>query len=441
MTHSHLLRLVVFVLALAPLLGWAVASDIDTLDVMAEAPKVRVRVASWPLVSTTATTEPLGVFGDAGERLLVFDRARMRPSIAEAPVSVFAGVAPGTLRLETASGLLLNGKRGGTFALRSLARGIDEIQLKAKTEWSLPGSIELFVQERSDSWRCDVVVRLGIERYLPGVLDGELFSTWPQATFAAQAVAARSYAWAELKFWADRRHYDLVAGPESQMWKGLGGSERAREAVAKTTGVVLVFEGELIQAYYSASCGGRSASAFDAISERPAHHIAPLLARKPTASGCCESEAAATWEARFLLSDLRVALIKSTPKAKSLARLTGCRVTARNSAGRVTAFEFRDVKGKTVGLSAHDLRRILGKLNQVQGGKAAPLRSDDFEPTIISKTRKTPALLEVKGRGFGHGVGLCQYGAKAMGRKGATWQAILKRYYPKSELQRVWTSK
>ena len=396
-------------------------------------PQVRIRLRSKDLKSSVT-------FGETGQQLLCFHEADSRIYLRSAPLEITH---------VNAGWRLLDGKRkttqllgSGILSIRTLVGSDSRIFFE---ERRLPGFVDLVpLTSSGDSTmdeRLDVIVYVSLESYLPGVLDVELYGHWPLETFQAQAIAARSYALAESAFWATRRHFDLIAGPESQGWSGDGGSDKARKAVQRTAGMVLVHEGRVIPAYYSAACGGVPASADDAISSRESHRISPLVPMDSRPVGCCEASSVREWQAEFKRDDLDRALriwqqSDRTADATSRSNLRGSfdamTVLERSPTGRPLVYGLVTSRGESLRIGSESFRRLLSKLPRIEKGTASSLRSSVFK----GEFRGTRFL--IKGLGWGHGCGLCQYGANAMGKDGATWRTILERYYPGSEIQAAW---
>ena len=167
-------------------------------------PKVRVRVLASNLGSVGWQ------FGETGQRLLLLEGQTRQPSLLSAPISIARDAQGWVIRDEVERVLRFPGR--GVLSLRTLGGTPDRIAFQDR---QLNGKLEL-VPQAGDSGKIDLVTRIPIEQYLPGVLQGELYGHWDPSAFEAQAVAARSYAVAESAFWQPRRHYDLVAGPASQ---------------------------------------------------------------------------------------------------------------------------------------------------------------------------------------------------------------------------------
>jgi len=281
----------------------------------------------------------------------------------------------------------------------------------------------------------DLVMRVGMESYLPGVIAKELYSSWTPAAYRAQAIAARSYATVESDRWEGRRHYDMVAGQLSQAWIGATDNAKANDAVRKTRGQVLVEAGSVVPAYYSSACGGRPANAFGTVTDNPHHDIASVstgdgAARK---EGCCGGSSVASWKVVIPVSAI-VARLRAWGAANGrsdLAKLDGLarvEVADRNAAGRPVVMRLRPVRGGDLQIEAEDFRRAIN----AAGDAKTSIKSCDCD--LVLKGGDAT----ITGRGFGHGVGMCQHGAEAMGRAGRDERAILGRYYPKASIIRAW---
>ena len=396
-------------------------------------PQIRIRLRSEELESSVT-------FGETGQQLLCFHEADSRIYLRPAPLEITHvndgwRLVDGEMKISQLLG-------SGILSIRTLVGSQSSILFKQRL---LPGFVDLVpLASSGDSTmpgRLDVIVHVSLESYLPGVLDVELYGHWPLETFQAQAIAARSYALAESAFWARRRHFDLIAGPESQGWSGDGGSDKARKAVEKTAGMVLVHEGRVIPAYYSAACGGVPASADDAISSRESHRINPLVPMVSRPSGCCEASSVREWQAEFKRDDLDRALrtwhTDNNTDAGSRSNLRGSfdamNVLERSPTGRPLVYGLVTSRGGSLRIGSESFRRLLSKLPRIEKGSPSPLRSSVFD----GEFRGSRFL--IKGLGWGHGCGLCQYGANAMGKDGATCRTILERYYPGSEIQAAWT--
>lgn len=241
---------------------------------------------------------------------------------------------------------------------------------------------------------------LPLEEYLVGVLGSEMPKSFPLEALKAQAVAARTYA-LNKKLEQYGQPFHLGSSVLSQVYKGLDVEDaRTRQAVDATHGLVLTFMLQPIEAYFHASCGGRTEAGADALGRD-----LPYL----KAVDCpCGQLPSSHWTL--------------TLKAKELAALfkkaAGLEVQGRTRTGRV-----RRVAVGPRSVDAVTFRERVGYLK---------LRSLDFE---VEKGKDGWTL---EGHGFGHGAGLCQWGARVYAEKGWTFQKILQHYYPGTELQTLY---
>jgi stage II sporulation protein D len=310
---------------------------------------------------------------------------------------------------------------------------VDAASAPAQLEWNgtvWPGHMRI-VRVPGDG--LDLVMDVPMETYLPGVVAKELYGSWDLDTFKAQAIAARSYAVVEDDRWSERRHYDVVAGEQSQAWIGATTNETALRAVRETRGMVLVHEGLVVPAYYSSACGGRPATARGSITDNPHHAIAPISTGDGAArTGCCERTKVATWSASVPVKAVAERLrawgrSNWRPEVAGIESISAIAPARRNAAGRTVAFTLTTPKGP-VTVGAEELRTAINAARD----RSTSIRSSDCAVRIAG------AMMEFSGRGFGHGVGMCQHGAQEMARSGRGWKEILARYYPQARVETAW---
>lgn len=269
--------------------------------------------------------------------------------------------------------------------------------------WKVRGSVEILVHEG----RILVVNEIPLETYLAAVLGSEMMPSFHPEALKAQAVASRTYALRKRLETLDRP-YDLGATVLAQVYEGVHREDpRTRAAVEATTGEVLVFEHEPIEAYFFSSCGGRTATGEEALGR-----ALPYL----VSVSCGESEDAprARWDLRLDAAELGRRL--------GLGAVQSVRVEKRTSTGRAEWVLATSAKG-TTRLRAAEFRRRLGY---------DALRSLAFE------VQKRGSEFVFRGRGFGHGAGMCQWGAQAAALDGRDYREILSHYYPGTELRKMY---
>jgi len=309
-----------------------------------------------------------------------------------------------------------------------------------------PGSVRLHARNDPPNG-IDVVMSVGLERYLPGVLAKELYRSWALETYRAQAIAARSYAVCEAAHWSRRRHFDMVAGEASQAWIGETDNTNAKRAVADTRGIVLVEDGRVVPAYYSSCCGGSAADAIEAVTRNPNHDIPSLALGREDAGrrpSCCTQSPTYSWTERLPVDEVARRLSawgreNGRSDLASIRGLSSISVSSVNAAGRTRSVLVVDGTGARIDLPAETLRFAMN------GAPADPGRSAsaEFAPRRTLKSSNVEISIEggtviFNGRGHGHGVGLCQYGTEAMARAGRSWNDMLSRYYPGATAERRW---
>lgn len=306
------------------------------------------------------------------------------------------------------------------------------------------GSIELLPRDRHYpgalhlSWRSDVgpgafdvVNHVALESYLPGVLASELFSHWHVETFKAQAIAARSFASSEHAYFESRRHYDVTDTVSSQVYAGEVDLGKASVATRATRGVVLEYETRLVPGYYSSCCGGIAARAVDVIGSNPINAIKPLDGRGE--HDVCTDAPVYEWVVRRSVDRLarRIAAYgerRGNEPLAMLERIQAFEVMESNRHGRPTRYRIVPAEGEPVELGAESLMRAMNHSNDDMDAPEDSLRSSFIEVESAGNE------FVITGHGFGHGAGLCQYGAQALAKQGRSFIDILVWYYPGAEL-------
>lgn len=256
---------------------------------------------------------------------------------------------------------------------------------------------------------------LDLETYVAGVIGNEVGPGAEPATYRAQAVAARTYGWMRRQEReAEQAAFHVYDSAASQVYTGRSVPAqygiRYDDMLRRTTetrGAILTYEGRPFRAYYASTCGGHTTAA--AVSGLdPGHAAEPL---RGVACAHCTSSKYYRWTAHVTDAEV-VAGFKARGRPVSLP-IHAIDVT-RARGGWVSEGAVRyGASGQTRTIPGHELRSALG------------LRSHRIERI----TRESGGWV-IQGRGWGHGVGMCQVGAIEMGKKGASESEILRYYYP-----------
>ena len=348
-----------------------------------------------------------------------------------------------------------------------------------------------------DGDRLQAVNLLGLEHYLASVVGSEMPASWPAEALRAQAVAARTYALAQLK---PEAPFDLRSTVASQAYLGTEAeTDSTRSAVATTRSQVLRHGGSLIDAVFHSSSGGSTENSGELWNRQ-----LPYLVSVPDQDKLSPWH---QWSVRFEPDQLRNAFRETggasrieVLAASSTGRVRRARVIGpagsldlsgselRQRLGlRSTLVQFRfepplapgpaggittataEANAEAAALSRYDGQRRDGDARSTAswyrggnrapagssgaglpaGGPPPPLPGDDgqgersaavaLEPTITAQLRQEPLAmplpaLEVVGRGFGHGVGMSQWGAYGLARQGVSYVQILRHYYRGAQL-------
>jgi stage II sporulation protein D len=316
----------------------------------------------------------------------------------------------------------------GALKLTARVGGVRLSQLTLPTETRLVPRDGSLIKVGADRHRGALILRLdpgqtvtvieevGVEDYLEGVLPHEMDPDWPLEALKAQAVVARSFAYANMgKFKKDG--FDLTADTRSQMYKGVTGvNDNVRRAVKETRGEVLGWHGELLRVYYHACCGGRTENAAEAWGGDPKATPPPLRGVKDP---WCAASPHMRWTAYFAWQDIMSAIEE---RRRLPGPLKSLKIGRRDVAGYVRDFVARSGRNDLT-VKAGDLRGALG---------AGDLKSIRISRLIVKKKG-----LEFVGAGSGHGVGLCQWGARIQAEKGRKYEQILRFYFPGADLSEV----
>ena len=300
---------------------------------------------------------------------------------------------------------------------------------------------------------------IGLENYLPSVVGSEMPAQWPLAALRAQAIAARTYAMAQRR---PGQFFDLKATVASQVYKGVGAETTStRQAVAQTNGQVLLYRGRLIDAVFH-SCSGGSTENSGEIWNRQL----PYLTSVPDFD---QVSPVRNWSKSFEPQELRRAFVE-------IDGVTAIEPLVTSTSGRIRQARVTGPGGQLV-VSGAELRRRLGlRSTLVRFQPLAPAKpqamalavapaSEAVEPAPAEPTpapRQSPGFrfrlpppppplppvaglsgsvqpaaaptLMAIGHGFGHGVGMSQWGAYGMALRGKSHAEILRHYYQGAEL-------
>lgn len=282
-----------------------------------------------------------------------------------------------------------------------------------------------------------VVNELPLERYLLGLQ--EVPPDWPDEALRAQAVAARTYA-----LWtlgnpragaAASYGFDICASVECQVFAGadvvrFGDGPRWAAAVASTAGRAITYNGRPILARYHSTSGGATLDNAQAFPEERSY---PYL--QPVESPWERAAPLFRWRVRFRLRELQAILERAGIWDRSRGRLTEVHAIPSRAGNHYPDAVLRGTKRRTV-LDADTLRDAVAVHAPALYPSTYPSRwptSSGFLPETLPSSRvditTKKHIVTVVGRGWGHGVGMSQWGAFGLARRGADYEEILTHYY------------
>ena len=280
-----------------------------------------------------------------------------------------------------------------------------------------------------------VIDRVDVEQYLRGVVPLEIGDRAPgdSAAVEAQAVTARSYVFTHMSD-AAGDVYDVTAGVLDQVYGGVDAETRVGDdAVEATRGMVLTYGGRVVNAPYHSTCGGETARPSEVWHAPNEPYLQRVSDRIPgTDRYYCDIAPRFTWTRTLSAGDLNAAVLRYLKAYVAVpggnpGLVRSVRVTGRTPSGRVGTLGVETTRGSYT-LRGNDMRFVL----RAPGGEI--LNSTYF--SVASEPTRDGMLvrLVLDGRGYGHGVGMCQWGAIGRARAGQDFQTILRTYYPGTAL-------
>ena len=344
------------------------------------------------------------------------------------------GRTPALIQRRSRTALILGGQRFAEtiIDLVPARNGAISLQMPAGSDRHamrrLPGYLRCVL--KSDG-TAEVINVVDVEDYLAGVLRGEVPPNWNEETNKAQAIAARTYVLYEKNTVGRRRTWDVTATARSQMYIGIAPdneSTRAAAAVRATHGIVCTWgfpDGDRIFCtYYSAVCGGETQDA-SLVNHDPS---IPPLAGGVRCNYCMQAPKGTY---RWGPIEVSHSIIENSLRTRYRAvRKLGSKLrfeTAGHTPDRrVRKIRILDQTGDSVEISAESFRLTVDPTGMM------------IKSTHFQMTEKGETVWFTHGHGWGHGLGMCQWGAQGLGRRGKSAEEILSFYYPGSKLTKAY---
>lgn len=261
---------------------------------------------------------------------------------------------------------------------------------------------------KSENGKLRVINVLNLESYLIGVIGREMPLGFPDAALEAQAIAARTYACWQLRAGENRDH-DLKSDTRSQVYGGVSEHPKAVEIINRTRGQVATYKGQIFETFFHSTCGGQTIPAFWVFGGK---HFEPLSGAD---CGRCMDSKYYRWREQTNRTNL---VSKLREKGVSVVEPVTEIETVSWDRGNYQHYVLIKHAGGISRMEATKFRSALG------------LRSSAFN------FHEDKGTFQIDGEGWGHGVGLCQFGARGFAREGKSGTEIILHFYPGSEVEK-----
>ncbi len=291
------------------------------------------------------------------------------------------------------------------------------------------GKLKLIINPDGSS--IDVINLIPPEPYLAGVVGAEMPDYWEPEALKAQAIAARTYCFYTKKRFGNNRTWDLKKTAAHQVYRGLSAeSAQIWDAVNQTKGQVLTCKQndgteDIFPSYYSSTCGGHTENSKNVFGDS----FEPLIGVTCPYCRNVTKPRFFFWPAiLYDAVDVTTRLVQRYPQLKPLGEITTITAAGQSNHGefsRLTKIKLIGSTGKSDFLKAEDFRLTLDPTGK------------KIKSTTCQIVKWGDKWAFLSGRGWGHGVGMCQCGAQGMARIGKNTKQILSYYYPNSKISTI----
>lgn len=255
-------------------------------------------------------------------------------------------------------------------------------------------------------WKGDkglyIINELPVEEYIENVVAAEIGASWEIEAIKAQAVISRTYAFYKIMLSGNSR-FNITSSVLNQAYKGNNTKVQITYAVRETRGEILTYNGKPIEAFYHSTCGGRT--------EDPAEVFGRSYPYLKSVESVCPLSPYWSWERKIPVTEIE--------KAVNITGIKNITINSFTSTNRVRDILIASETGKTI-LKATELRKLLGW--------------NRLPSTSFHLSRAGDSII-FDGKGYGHGVGLCQWSALQMAKEGRNYREILSFFYPGTEIK------
>lgn len=264
----------------------------------------------------------------------------------------------------------------------------------------------------------ETVKEMIISEYIQGVVAGEIQNDWPEEAIKAQAIIARTFVLQFIDEKEKSKHGDAHISTdieEAQAWDTQSVNDAIKRAVSDTKGMVLAYEGEFARTWFHSNAGGQTATAKEGLNYQDENPPYIKSVESPDFSDDVPEEDK-VWESTFTADEIIGAAKKAGIEISSVESME---IGEIGESGRAVTFT---IDGEEV--NAAELRIALD--------------SKEMKSTFIEELKVNGSEITMKGKGYGHGVGMSQWGAFTMAEEGKTAEEILAHYFEGTEIVEMW---
>jgi len=343
---------------------------------------VSARESSYVKILVLKTSSPVHLSSSGAIRVMDLSKGTIAHESGLKKIVFSKEIVKDPLRVDTANGIIEIG--GSAF------RGMVEIH-------NSMGSLL-------------VINVVKIEDYLLSVVPSEISPSWPQEAIKAQAVAARTYAYYHILKKINKL-YDLDATTASQVYKGMKvEAEPTTKGVRDTEGEIMIYQNQPIVAFFHSTCGGKTTDNDSVWKGEKIPYLEGRVCRY------CSESPYYRWDENMSMTDMRMIVSSRYPAVK-----------------KIKGIQFTRLQGRVVDAS---IRHDGGMLN-ITGNEFRMIFPEKRIKSMYFEASKKGRSLHFSGRGWGHGVGMCQYGARGMAVKGIGYRNILSFYYKNVRIEKI----
>ncbi|WP_018248263.1 SpoIID/LytB domain-containing protein [Orenia marismortui] len=259
------------------------------------------------------------------------------------------------------------------------------------------------------------IKKIKIEDYIAGVVAGEMKKDWPKNAYAAQAIIARTFTLKRLK--ENGNNTISAKHEEAQAYKPENITPEIKEAIKMTRGEVVTYNGQYIQGWFHSSAGGQTTSAKVGLAYKEDEPAYVHSVKSPDGAAPADIQ---NWRVVISFSDILAALQQTGEVSKELKDI---KVIKKDQTGRIEEIEIVHDQGSKK-LKGAEFRTIIGP--------------DKLKSTLINSIEKSGNKFIFSGSGYGHGVGMSQWGAYKMAQDGKKPEDIVRHYFKDIKIGKIW---